>query len=357
MNKTTIQMHSKKILVVLLKMLVILIITLALSEIGLRSYNKLNPNFIFYDNSYNRFRGKPFSDNYGFKLNSKGFKDLEFSIDKGQKFRIVALGDSIAFGVVPYQYNYLTILEEQLNKNGHNVDVNNLGIPRIGPKEYLSILVNEGLELNPDMVLVSFFAGNDFINAGTIFGKRKSFEYLFTAQLVSYIYNRIAYVGGKYGKGQNYDDTAPTFTYSKFIDIVKKRVGIYHSEALFKKYFNAAVSYLRQINTICEENEIELVVVIMPGEVQVDKSLQSEIIRSFANISPEQWDFSMPNKELANYLREAKIDYIDLYDTFKSGSEDIRLYIPNDTHWNIPGNKLAADTIIEYLELTKFQSQ
>ncbi len=39
-----------------------------------------------------------------------------------------------------------------------------MGIIAIGPKDYLSLLVNEGLELNPDMVLLSFYIGNDFFN-------------------------------------------------------------------------------------------------------------------------------------------------------------------------------------------------
>jgi hypothetical protein len=74
---------------------------------------------IFYDNSYNRFRGKPFVDDYDFRLNSKGFKDVERKKEKAPNvYRILGLGDSFAFGVVPHQFNFLTLLEKQLSHCG-----------------------------------------------------------------------------------------------------------------------------------------------------------------------------------------------------------------------------------------------
>jgi lysophospholipase L1-like esterase len=353
------QMYINKLLIISFKILAILIVSFILSEIGLRLFNKLNPNYIFYDNSYNRYRGEPFSDNYGFKLNSKGFKDIEFDIDKGHRFRIIALGDSFAFGVVPYKYNYLTILEEKLNNDGSNVEVINFGIPRTGPQEYLSILINEGMQLNPDLVLLSFFTGNDFLATGRTFRKKKMYEYSYIAQLLNYIYNRVVYtgIGRKFGSGKDYNDTAKTMTDDKFFEVKKIVARSFYADTFFKKHFNAAVNYIEKINHLCKENGFDFLVVLIPDEAQIDASLQSEIINSFNNINPEQFDFLMPNKEFTKSLAEMKIDYIDLYSSFKSKAGNTRLYKPNDTHWNIAGNDLAADRIAEYLQLTRFQVQ
>src|SRR5436309_13471021 len=143
--------------------IIIFFITFVLAEITLRVYNHFNPIFIFYDRSYNRFRGKPGAPDYDFYLNSRGFKDVEFKPQKeANTYRILALGDSFAFGVVPYQHNYLTLLKQQLNSSDRHIEVLNMGIPGIGPQHYLALFVNEGLQLQPDMVLVSFFIGNDF---------------------------------------------------------------------------------------------------------------------------------------------------------------------------------------------------
>ncbi|MDX6290636.1 MAG: hypothetical protein QOH42_2435, partial [Blastocatellia bacterium] len=36
---------------------------------------------------------------------------------------------------------------------------------------------------------------------------------------------------------------------------------------------------------------------------------------------------------------------LDLYDAFSVAASSTVLYKPNDSHWNIAGNKLAAETI------------
>ena len=94
--------------------LIIVLITVALGELGLRIYNSIDPLPIFYSESYNRFRGKPFAPNWNFHLNSRGFNDVEFSTHKTPgTTRILGIGDSFAFGVVPYEYNYLTLVETE----------------------------------------------------------------------------------------------------------------------------------------------------------------------------------------------------------------------------------------------------
>ena len=167
--------------------LIIVLITVALGELSLRIYNSVDPLPIFYSESYNRFRGKPFAPDWNFHLNSRGFKDVEFSTRKAAgTIRILGIGDSFAFGIVPYEYNYLTLVEQDLKQSGHNVELINMGIPGIGPREYLSLLVNEGFALEPDRVLLSFFIGNDFEESR----KRKLISYSYVASLITYVLDR-----------------------------------------------------------------------------------------------------------------------------------------------------------------------
>jgi hypothetical protein len=91
-----------KLLKLLLNIANICLITLSLAEIALRLCNKIYQSYIFYDSSRNRFRGKPLAENYGFGRNSRGFKDVERKKEKQPNvYRILGLGDSFAFGVVP----------------------------------------------------------------------------------------------------------------------------------------------------------------------------------------------------------------------------------------------------------------
>jgi hypothetical protein len=143
--------------------LLIVAITCGLAECTYRVYQHVHPTFLFAARSYNRFRGQPGAPEYDFQLNSRGFKDVEFPPTKASDAtRLLALGDSFAFGVVPYASTYLTLLEQHLTRDGRRMEVLNMGIPGIGPPGYLALLMHEGLALQPDIVLVSFFIGNDF---------------------------------------------------------------------------------------------------------------------------------------------------------------------------------------------------
>ena len=144
-------------------MVIIPAITLALLEVTLRVYDRISPSYVLPGDDYNRFRDRPGAPDYDTRLNELGFKDQSISVQKPESvYRVLALGDSFAFGVVPYRNNYLTILEQRLDSDRRQVEVLNFGIPAIGPHDYHAILVKEGLAYSPDMVLVNFYTGNAF---------------------------------------------------------------------------------------------------------------------------------------------------------------------------------------------------
>jgi len=189
---------------------IIIIISFFMLEITLRVSHYFNPTFIFYSNSYNRYRGKPYARDYSFKLNSLGLKDKEFTEKKENIYRIIGIGDSFAFGVVPYEYNYLTLLESHLQCAGYNIEVLNMGICAMGPKEYLSLFVSEGLKLKPNMLLLSFFIGNDFFDC--LNAERKWHSYSYTTSFIYYLITIWhTYEGVVVNSRRDYCDVCPTF--------------------------------------------------------------------------------------------------------------------------------------------------
>lgn len=340
----------KTVLKVVRQLFIILLITAVLAEIAFRIYNYFRPSFIFYDQSYNQFRGKPNAQDYDFHLNSKGFKDLEFTVEKvtGRQ-RIVALGDSFAYGIVPYKHNYLTLLEEGLNEKGKRTEVINMGIAGTGPKDYLALLKNEGLELQPDMVLVSFFIGNDFLQEKE---ERKLYSYSYLLSFINYLLTvRQGYEGKILNIDGAYDDNASTFTEPRFVDIETKRSEIYRQQDQgFQNDLAAALNYLRQIKQLCDERHMKFAVLVIPDEVQVNQNLQARVkqVKGF-NSSADDYDFTLPNRGLAAGLKELGIPYLDLLDDFARAGSRSTLYRPNDTHWNIAGNKLAAEALEKWI--------
>jgi hypothetical protein len=329
---------------------IILFITFALAEVTLRIYNGIKPQPIFYSTSYNRFRGKPFSPDYdGFHLNSRGFKDVEYSTQKtAGTFRILGIGDSFAFGSVPYVNNYLTLVKDELNRDGKHVELLNMGIPGTGPADYLSLFLHEGLELNPDMMLLSFFIGNDFEEQ-----TRSFLSYSYAASAIKFLIDFNTKLEGKVIHGDaKYDEKANTFTDAEYLGLERARSFIFvRNNKRFERGFDEAWSQVREMYQICQRLGIRFLVLLIPDELQVNDQLQQRVINA-SRFRPESFDFSLPNQMLIGKFRESSIDFIDLRDDFASISKSMRLYKPNDSHWNIAGNRTASEIIAKHMAAT-----
>jgi hypothetical protein len=322
-----------------------------MGEVALRVYNHFNPSYLFDKESRNKqFRGKPFASDGEFKLNSLGFKDKEFLPKAHTGYRIVALGDSFAFGVVQYDQNYLTLIESKLQQNHPNLDLLNMGIVATGPSDYYELLNDEGLAFNPNLVLVSFFIGNDFVGAR----RRRLYEYSSLATLV-YRLSKVgrSYQGPIFPAGKTlYCDDCPSMTEDRFLRIERGRSAKYlRGNKSFARSMDRALSYLEKIRLVCRERGIDLVVVLIPDELQINQELQKTIRKKFfPDLDANQWESSLPNRALSSRLTQLGIDNIDLYDAFVASSSQIRLYKPRNTHWNIAGNRLAASLIADHLQ-------
>ena len=245
--------------------------------------------------------------------------------------------------MVPYEYNYLTLIESQLKMEGYTAEVFNMGIPGIGPKEYLSLFVNEGLSFQPDMVLLSFFIGNDFDKRN----KPKFYEHSYIGSFLLYILNlRPKYEGTIIHGNNRYCDDCPNFDPEKYLELEYHRSFIYlvDNKSFFKR-LDTALHYLNEIRSICKKQGIELVVILIPDELQINEELQRKIKETYyPSIEKSGWDITLPNRALANKLNALGIDNIDLYKYFADRTNQ-QLFRPRDTHWNIAGNKLAANII------------
>lgn len=94
--------------------------------------------------------------------NSASFRDREFRAKPLGTLRIVTLGDSSTFGWgAEPEHTYQRLLEERLRAAlSRDVEVLNLGIPGHNTAHGLGILRHWALELDPDIVIVSFGAND-----------------------------------------------------------------------------------------------------------------------------------------------------------------------------------------------------
>ncbi len=322
--------------------------TLAMLEIALRLVNYFSPTAIFYTDSYGRFRGQPGAPLFDSRLNSLGFNDVDYELLKPPGvYRVAAIGDSVAFGVVPYRANYLTLIEAELASE-RRVELINLGVPGTEPKDYLTILVEEGLAFTPDLVLVGFFIGNDFESAA-----KKPREHSYVATFFYFLWR--AWGAGMPGVvrtgslASRYDDDEPSLASDRFLEIEVGRAKIYSKdESGLRGPIARAVGYLRDMRDISHRAGANMLVVLIPDEVQVDQELQGQVVRAHGSTS-EEFDFQLPNRLLATELSKEGVPSLDLLPVFEQEGRHIRLYKPRDTHWNLAGNRLAASTIADFL--------
>jgi hypothetical protein len=339
--------------------LLIAIITLAALELVLRLYHRIKPWPFFYDYSYNRWRGKPNAPDFnGFRLNSRGFKDLEFHVQKPPGcYRIVVLGDSFAFAAVPHHEAWLSILKRRLRDRGR-YELINMGICGTGPKEYLDLLVAEGLQLAPDLVIVSFFIGNDFANAGA---SNTYYPHLFVMDFLSffhrfYLKTEPLVVGQSNSQGSIYQDDESPDQCDDFLREETSSSKIFISAKDNGFYFRSAFSFLRATKRECDSNGSKLLVIACPDRIQLERDLQHEALAAFrsyrwpplgkwTHLTAESFDFFLPNRLLGDELARMDIPFLDITYDFLERARETKLYRPCDGHWNIAGNQLAAESV------------
>jgi hypothetical protein len=137
----------------------------------------------------------------------------------------------------------------------------------------------------------------------------------------------------------------------KFEEIETARSHIFEKQSrIFASDFETTMKYLIQIKQLCDQRHIALRFVLIPDEEQVNRTLQARVLQlAEARKKPDDFDFTLPNRLLAARLKDQNIEFVDLLDEFARAGSQAVLYKPRDTHWNIAGNRLAAETIAREL--------
>jgi len=114
------------------------------------------------------------------RINSLGLRDREYSKEKPKgTFRIVMLGDSVAFGAgCPQEADFESLLEQGMAVDGYNVEVLNLGVPGYNVVMEAGYLAYKGLALKPDLVLV-VIGPNDLTETPVVLFEKNRMRLLF----------------------------------------------------------------------------------------------------------------------------------------------------------------------------------
>ena len=301
---------------------------------------------------------------------SRGYLTEDVLKKKKDIVRILGLGDSFSVYLRDKKQNYNDILQQKYIDSGKGeVEVINAGMEGMGPGYYWHILNKFGKLINPDLVLVGFFVGNDFEEAeisvfiGNIimepknlikrYSKYGEFSYWRLCKLLKnkYTHYREARRKKQEAKQQPAQEEG-TFSQATFIEVEKKRSWIFNNNKRddLQQRWQECSNILLKIKDWCDRKQIKMVIAILPEQFQVDQALREEVLIKYKHNTEENLDLSYPNTLIVNFCRTHDINCLDMLAQFQAQGETRPLYKLRDSHWNEAGNRLAADLIFAYLE-------
>ncbi len=285
-------------------------------------------------------------------VNARSYNDTDWSLDPGDAIRIVALGDSFAFGVVGYERNFLTLLESALSQRlGRPVEVANLGLPSMQPQEYLQILLDDGLALHPDLILLCLYTGNDFQPAAStsMLDARNWRVVGFAARLARYAAERefrttTAPPAGAPTSGAS----APAFTEDGYLRIAEAYVPLLRRERPAKSQRG-----LRETLGLADEIALRarptpVAIAVLPSEFQVSPPLRARVLAR-VQLAEADLDLEGPARDTRAYFEPKGIPVIDLLPALGVAEAEASTYAPRNSHWNERGNAVAARQLADAL--------
>jgi lysophospholipase L1-like esterase len=295
------------------------------------------------------------------QINSQGLRDDEVPYQKPPgEYRILALGDSFTVELeVEKEQVWTEVLEELLSAK-RAAQVINAGTRGYGSDQEYLFLREGGLKYSPDLVLVAFFV-NDVLS------------------------NRLDQEEGrKYAKprfvlrdGQlhltNVPPPQPSANPLKSLSKLLERSYLYRfaSEMLEKsspgelpeycqvyqtnytpeweEAWKVTEAILVEMQRLAERAGAQLFVCYLPEQNQVSDSQWNQIALYGGGAS--SYDRERPNHLLGELCARHGIPYLDLTPAFRQhiAAGGPYPYFPVDAHFNVEGNRLAAQLIYEYL--------
>jgi hypothetical protein len=307
--------------------------------------------------------------------NSLGFIDREFSIEKPKGTRrIMSLGDSFLYGLVAYPQNVLTLVDASLRAEcpGENFEIMNFGIPATGVWEYRLVHKFAASLYKPDIVVIHFYMGNDGPDLMPQGLRGVLSSALRTSYAWNYLFNSITVLrhqdtpaasaptgGTRPPRGGERTTDGPDFTDDEFTSLTKQESAQADSAEMWRLYRGSpaeadvwqddTIDVLDMLRTeVIASTGRAPILVLYPSALQVYPerfaAARRALLMRFPSVDPADFDPTFPNDVIKEYCRQARLSCYDLTPAMIAATAESHqpLYLPQDTHWGVHGNRVAA---------------
>ncbi|CAA0098173.1 Uncharacterised protein [Halioglobus japonicus] len=342
-------------------------IALILAEIALRIAAAVWPTpLLITESSSSEIRRdseriEPGVPRFLFPINSTGHYDTEFLPRSERSLPlVVSIGDSFSYGVVPHYYHYSTVAERAFPE----AEIYNIGFPGTNPVDYKHLLIEEALPLEPDLIVIAIFVGNDIVAQPPSTSQIRWYD----AQnyMAGIVWHRLQILNR--AKGSDWtqeslatmsedlvtrypwltDPSQETASMSEDIYLELESRNAYQGAIDHPGVYDRFFAALGQIEEAA--GDIPLAFLIIPDEYQVNDELWQAVVAK--HDVPLQRD--LPQRKIRQWASEGNRDIMDLLPLLLAeeplSDGQLHLYHLRDTHFNARGNEVAGRALAQLIE-------
>lgn len=310
-------------------------------------------------------------------IGAKGLRGLEreYAKPSGTR-RILVLGDSFTEAAqVSEQESTVARLEAALNARGGSTryEVLNAGVGGWGTGQELVYLREEGVQYQPDVVVVMLYLGNDIYDNSWVlqgrprnprepyfvFGNDGSFEPMpFRSRRpeeVNPIVQKLrdttllwnVFESGVLVKLEESEDDAELRA-NRF-NLNKMIVHAVKSSDRQDDAWRTTLTLLQRVRQLGDERGFKTMVVVAPAAFQVYDADWDALLKE-NKLKADEWAPDQPNAVLAANAGMVGAPMLDLLPALRTAAEtDSRLYYPYDKHWTATGHAVVAREVLAFL--------
>lgn len=287
-------------------------------------------------------------------INRQGLRGPELEPLPRGGVRILVLGDSFAFGVgAEQEESYPARLEEILRARGVRAQVLNAGTPGYSVPDAVTWFQAHGKALEPDVVLLTVFTGNDLQDAApggpkivvkdghlVPAGKRRrplslwlnQHSHLFSLLKSSALGRPIRRL---LGRPEAFEDW-----------VVRTEMDLYTTGSLSDLAAQgAAVTERAVAELVRSAGRARVSAVIVPSLLQVDPALWKATLGRL-NLDPAKYDPDRTTRMFREMFARQGVAVLDLSPSFREAvAKRERVYLPVDRHLTPEGYRLMAEEV------------
>ncbi len=339
---------------------------------------------------FTRIQIKTIEYSYQVYVNNFGFRDSESNAEKSPQYRILAIGDSFTYGWgVEIGQTWPKVLEKILNDQGRKIEVDDLGKPGAGPRDYADIAEKAIPVLKPDLVIIGMLQGDDLAQAQPgeasapepgnrtvrhILARclRRTFPYtssLIAKKFMPVIPSRELHNAWKKQAAQTLAQFNPEqkarfqaldYQIKEWFAAGELNPAVIYiavsnpdyfleledlASAKTREHIAEMAKQLDRIKKVADQNGARVIVVSVPQRVYISPADFETPIRFGFNLDPKMLSSDAMDQAIKMAADQAGLEFWQVTPQFRSASKTSHLFFPLDGHFNPQGHALFAELL------------